>query len=300
MPEWRVEPAAAGQRIDRFLSDVVAGLSVAAAKRMIAAGAVRLDGRPVRKGEKVAAGQVVSVAGTPPAARTTAVVLPDPGMDLRVLYADDFMVAVDKPPGVPSHPLAPGERGTAANAICARFPECATASPDRREGGLVHRLDNATGGVLLAARSPEAWLRLRAGLSEADGEKTYLAEVIGNPPRAGVESAPIGRSGRRGDRVRVGGGRRPQEARTSWEVLEQRGATALLRVKLDVGRPHQVRAHLAAAGFPIVGDDKYGPPGSGPDGLRLHAASIRLRHPATGAAILIEAPPPDWANIRGA
>jgi 23S rRNA pseudouridine1911/1915/1917 synthase len=299
MPEWRVAQEAAGERIDRFLGKVIAGLSVAAAKRMIAAGSVRLDGRPVRKGQKIVAGQVVSVDGEAAIATPELPVLPDPGLPLVVLHADDLMVAVAKPAGIPSHPLAPGERGTAANAICARFPECATASPDRREGGLVHRLDNATSGVLLAARSPEGWSRLRAALSEPASEKTYLAEVVGRPPLAGVETAPIGRTGRRGDRVRVGGGRRPQEARTAWELVEAREATALLRVRLGSGRAHQVRAHLAAAGFPIVGDDKYGVSSPGAGGLRLHAASVRLRHPGTGATILIEAPPPDWANIRG-
>ena len=297
MPDWRVEPDAAGERIDRFLGRVMGGLSVAAAKRMIAAGTVRLDGRTARKGQKLAVGQTVSVAGSGPA-DASAIVVPDPEVPLVVLQADDLLVAIDKPAGIPSHPLAPGERGTAANGICARFPECAAASPDPREGGLVHRLDNDTSGVLLAGRSRQAWTQLRAALADPTSEKTYLAEVIGRPPPSGLETEPIGRTGRRGDRVRVGGGRRPQEARTAWTRLEQREATAVLRVALGTGRPHQVRAHLAAAGFPILGDAKYGGADLGAGALRLHAASIRLRHPGTGATILIEAPPPDWANIR--
>jgi 23S rRNA pseudouridine1911/1915/1917 synthase len=234
-------------------------------------------------------------------------IAPDARIALTVLREDDALVAIAKPAGMPSHPLAPGQLGTAANAVVARFPECADASPDPREGGLVHRLDAGTSGVLVAARSARVWPELRGALTADSCEKTYLAEVVGAPPAdVGRETAPIGRVGRRGARVRVGGGRQPLAAETEWEVIERRAASALLRVRLSAGRPHQVRAHLAAAGHAIVGDTKYGaagaaPPDSeaGPEILHLHAASVRFRHPVSGETILIEAPPPDWAMIRG-
>lgn len=297
MARFQVDPGAAGRRVDHLVTAALPGLSVAAARRLIAAGAVRVDGRPARKGEQLAAGQAVEVDEAPVAllgdeARR---VRPDPELAIAILRVESSFVAITKPAGVASHPRAAGQLGTAANAIVARFPECAAASPDPREGGLVHRLDTGTSGVLIAARSATAWPRLHAALSGPDCEKTYLAEVSGRPPEVGEASAPIGRVGRRGARVRVDGGRNPLAAHTTWEVIGRRPDTALLRVRLRHGRAHQVRAHLAAAGHPIVGDPLYG--GAAADDLRLHAAAVRFRDPDSGALILIESPPPAWAKM---
>ena len=299
MARVSVDEARAGARLDHAVADAVPGLGMAGARRLVAAGGVRIDGRLARKGERLVAGQILDIAdaaGATPVARIEA----DETLAVGWLHIDDDLVAIDKPAGVPSHPLRAGERGTAANAIAARFPECATASPDAREGGLVHRLDNETSGVLLAARGRQAWEDLRAALRAPTCVKTYLAEVAGAPPDRGVEIAPIGRAGRRGGHVRVGAGRTPLAARTEWEVVERRGATTLVRARLHAGRAHQVRAHLAAAGYPIVGDEVYGDgdaraAGASP-GLRLHAHTIALQHPRTGP-LLIEAPPPAWAIL---
>jgi 23S rRNA pseudouridine1911/1915/1917 synthase len=295
---FRVEPEGAGARVDHFIAAAVPGLSVAAARRLLASGAVRVDGHPAKKGAHLVAGQTVELddARSADEASEGRRVRPDRTVPIVLLLVDGAFVAVDKPAGIPSHPQSAGETGTTANGIAARFPECAAASPDPREGGLVHRLDRGTSGVLIAARSAAAWASLRAALSQAGCEKTYLAEVVGAPPDAGVSNAPIGRVGRRGARVRVdGGGRNPLPAHTTWEVVERRGATTLVRVRLSKGRTHQVRAHLAAAGHPIVGDELYGD--SGGD-LRLHAATVKFLHPEGGGEILIEAPTPDWAKIR--
>jgi 23S rRNA pseudouridine1911/1915/1917 synthase len=313
-----IPPDSAGQRIDHVVAAAVPGLSVSAARRLLETGAVQIDGRRPRKGAKVGAG-----AGEPGAvieiddgalaaaqgAAAQAVIAPDARLAVTLLREDEALIAIAKPAGVPSHPLAPGQLGTAANAIVARWPECAEASPDPREGGLVHRLDTGTSGVLIAARAVRVWHELRAALTADDCEKTYLAEVAGAPADAGLETAPIGRVGRRGGRVRVGGGRQPLEAETAWQVIERRAGTAVVRVRLSAGRHHQVRAHLAAAGHPIVGDRRYGATGEelsdererergAPELLHLHAATVRFRHPISGDTILIEAPPPDWAMIR--
>ncbi|HEX2658091.1 MAG TPA: RluA family pseudouridine synthase [Polyangia bacterium] len=291
---FSVDVTGDGRRLDAFVSARLA-VSHAAARRLIADGRVRVDGRLRAKGHLVRAGELVTVL-PPPELPAVAPATDEQARQLVVLYEDDTLVAIDKPPGIPSHPLRPGERGTAANLLGARFPECVSASLDPREGGLVHRLDTGTSGVLIAARTRDAWSALRQSLADEQSEKSYLAEVWG-APEDGRIAAAIGRRGRRGATVRVDGGRNPQAAETRWSVLARGDETTLVRATLHAGRAHQVRAHLAAAGFPIVGDDRYG---SGDDvtasGLRLHAASIAFPHPRTGQRLVIEAPPPAWAT----
>ena len=310
MPEFVVDAASTGSRLDQFLARVLGGTSVHAVRRLIGAGEVRVDGgRAAKKGDRVLAGQIVAVSGEEAGAGHRAAdgwVTPDPAVALPVLFADAYLIAVNKPAGIPSHPLRRGERGTAANGLVAMFAECAGASADPREGGLAHRLDRDTSGVLLAARGRSAWQALRAALLAQACEKTYLAQVLGLPPARGQYDGAIGRIGRRGARVAIDSGRGPLPAHTEWEVLSAiAGPSALVRARLHAGRAHQVRAHLAAVGHPILGDAIYGDPRSravsealGVTGLRLHAESIHLRHPITGADLLIAAPAPGW--IAGA
>ena len=307
-----VEGEETGQRLDAFLCRRNLVRSVQAARRAIAAGMVRVDGRPGKKGVRLAEGQRVELSGPLP---IEVVPEPAPSWPLEVLYVDDHMVAVSKPAGWPSHPLRHGEGATVAGALLARFPECGQASPDSREGGLVHRLDRGTSGVLIAARNRTAWFELRAAMVSADCTKIYRAEVQGclgsmgagdkdfvSPgaePDTLVVAAPIGRVGRRGARVKLGGGRQPLPAFTTVSLLEQRADTALLEARLSKGRTHQVRAHLAYLGFPVVGDRIYGQPEPSPEApplLHLHAASLTFRHPKTGQALCIEAPLPAWAR----
>ena len=309
MPSATVDPAAAGARLDQFVARLL-GTSVHAARRLIAEGRVIVADRVIigdapsraqpctRKGLHLAVGQHVTVER--PDGLDAGAVVPAPGDPLSVLFTDAHLVVMNKPAGIPSHPLRPGEVGTLANALVARFPECAGAGDDPREAGLGHRLDNGTSGVIIAARHHDAWLSLRAALNAPTCEKTYLAEVVGRTAAQGRLEQPIGRRGRRGTQVVVGGqGRNPLPATTAWQSIADRPSSTLLRVRLHAGRAHQVRAHLAAAGHPLVGDALYGPvpePGLAA-APRLHAESIRLLHPITGQAMFFEAPPPGWANM---
>lgn len=285
-----VDASASGTRLDVFVGRAVG--SAGAARRLIGAGSVLLDGRPAAKGARVSEGQVVEVRRE---ADGAVAVPPDTSLPLLVLYEDADLVAINKPGGVPTHPVRPGERGTVAGALVARYPECAAASLDPREAGLAHRLDVGTSGVLLAARSREAWLGLRGALKAPGCEKTYLVEVQGVPPAATIVTAPIGRVGRRAGRVRVGRGRGLLPARTDVRLLERRGLTSIVQAQLAIGRPHQVRAHLAHLGCPVVGDDVYGD-AKGGEALHLHAFRVAFAHPRTGSRTVIEAPAPPWAG----
>ena len=303
-----VEASEAGVRLDVFLARRQAVPSAAAARRAVASGIVRVGGHPAKKGMHLQLGDVVDLGeGSIPAV----VLQPTPELMLTVLYQDGDLVAVDKPAGLASHPLRSGDGPTVASALVARFPECAAASPDAREGGLGHRLDLGTSGVLLAARSREAWHRLREALATPACEKIYLAEVCGRfpsdeerefvlpgpRPSSFVVTAPIGRQGRRGSKVKLAAGRQPLPARTEITLLEIRPGGALVEARLAHGRAHQVRAHLAYLGIPVAGDATYGEVDAATLAvLHLHAWAVSIIHPITARLLRIEAPLPTWAQ----
>jgi 23S rRNA pseudouridine1911/1915/1917 synthase len=283
---WTVDE---GARLDHFVADH-AGCSRAEARRLIAEGAVRVDGRRAAKGVLVRAGAVVDLAGTPANAETRRPVA-QPELPLVELVVDEAFVAVAKPAGMPTLPLRPGERGTLANAVVARHPECAAASDDAREGGAAHRLDTDTSGVVLFARTAAAWRALRDAFAGGRVAKEYLALVAGEAPDEGTIDAPLAHADRR--RVRVDeAAPDARPAVTRFEVVARSPAATLVRAFTSTGRMHQVRAHLAHAGHPLIGDELYGgPPARG--GHVLHAERITFPDPRTGEAVTVEAPLPD-------
>jgi 23S rRNA pseudouridine1911/1915/1917 synthase len=276
---------AAGMRLDVWLAGALA-LPRTKVKALLDRGAVRIGGRPPRKGDRTVAGARIEVTLETEDPRP----VPEPELPLAVLHVDPQLVAVDKVAGMPSHPLEPGERGTVVNALVARYPECAGASEDPREGGLVHRLDTLTSGVLLAARDPAAWRAVRDAFTERRVEKVYLAVVTGPVADAGDIDLPLRH---RGDHVEpaLGGGGR--EALTGFRVLSRSADAALLEVRIQTGVLHQIRAHLAAVGAPVLGDVAYGGrPHPGLERFFLHAARLGLAHPVSGDRLEVRSPLP--------
>ena len=220
--------------------------------------------------------------------------VPQPELALTVLYSDEALVFVDKPSGWPSHPLKPGERGTVANALAARFPECIDASEDPREGGLCHRLDVQTSGVLAAARTREAWTKMRELFGGRDIDKRYWALVSGPIADEGEIELPLRHHPRHPDRVEAAAdGVDARDAFTTFQVLGRSGEYSLVEARIHTGVLHQVRAHLASIGAPLVGDEQYGgPPLEGLNRFFLHARSLELRHPLSGRTLRVEAPLP--------
>jgi 23S rRNA pseudouridine1911/1915/1917 synthase len=280
-----VEEAAAGMRLDRFLAEPLG--SRAQAQAAIDAGRVRVNGQVRPKRHLVAAGERITVD---PGA--TGVVPPagEPAVPFVVAFEDEHLLVVDKPPGLVVHPARGHRAGTLAQALAGR----AAGGEDAGRAGIVHRLDRDTSGLLVVARSDEVHRRLKALLAARGLHREYLALVDGHPPaRTGTIDAPIGRDRR--DRVLMSiDTDEPREARTHFEIERLLPRATLLRVRLDTGRTHQIRVHLAAIGHPVSGDPQYGTAGEyGLERQFLHSARLAFAHPVTGEAVDVVSPLPD-------
>lgn len=211
----------------------------------------------------------------------------------EIVHSDDQLVVVDKGQGLVVHP-APGHSGpTLVGEL-----EGLGGGEDPQRPGVVHRLDRDTSGLLVLARTPEAHASLASQIQAREVERRYLALVLGRPQsRTGTIDAPLGRDHRARERVVIGG-RRARPAVTHFEVLETLPDATLLSVRLESGRTHQIRVHLASIGLPIAGDPDYGRRGSYGLGRQfLHATRLSFTHPATGERITFESPlPPDLAR----
>ncbi len=250
---------------------------------------VQIDGRTAKKGASLLAGQMVIVEY----AQVEEAIVPNADMALSILFEDEQIVAIDKPAGTPCQPLGPSERDTIANALVARFEGMAKVGDDWREAGLCHRLDIETSGVLLAAKTRTAWEAMRQAFSgDARAiDKYYVALVAGPIADEGTIDLPLVH---RGDHMSPDTGETGRPALTRFHVTRRHEGYALLDVQLITGVLHQVRAHLAAIGAPIVGDRLYG----GPieidlNRFFLHARSLAFAHPVTGKRMQIESQLPD-------
>ncbi len=280
-------------RLDVALAEYF-GLSRAVAKRLIEAQAVTLRGRPLQKAFVVRGGMALDVVLEAASERA----VPDPDMRLTIVFEDEALVIVDKPPGIPSHPLRAGELGCAANMLLARYPEMGEIGYSAREPGIVNRLDNDTSGLLIAARTNQAFTKLRHDLQQGRIEKTYLALVARDLAVPCVIDLALAPSEKHARRVEVSSARGAHAARTELVSLRPRGCFFIAEARASHAYRHQLRVHLAALEAPIVGDPLYGGevlPAPAPQRHLLHAYRVRLRHPVDQTFVDVESPlPADW------
>ena len=308
MAEWlRAEIPAdvAGQRFDQILPGMFQGYSRAHLAGEVKSGRIRLDGREVPPRTRVRGGEEVEWN------RVEAPILGDrpQSMDLDVVFEDADLLVIDKPAGLVVHPGAGNRDGTLLNALLSHDPKLAQLP----RAGIVHRLDKDTSGLLVVARTLPAQTALVATLAARDIHRRYAAIVNGVPVAGGTVDAPLDRhpTDRLRRAVREGG--RP--AVTHYRVREKFRAHALLQCELESGRTHQIRVHMAHAGWPLVGDPLYGrglrlPRGATPalaDALRgfkrqaLHAEHLAFAHPVTGEVLAFRAEPPrDFLDLLDA
>jgi 23S rRNA pseudouridine1911/1915/1917 synthase len=267
-------------------------ISRSAAQALVAAGAVRVNGRPARAGQRVGDHDsvVVSEPLTPPLARV-APASPSPAVPLHVVYEDEMIAVIDKPFGLVVHPAPGHPHGTLADGLRQRGDVWSFLGGAERPG-IVHRLDRTTSGLLVVAKTEAAHRSLSAQLAARTLGRTYWAMVWGGfTETTGEIDKPIGRDPRQRQRMAVTD--RGRAAQTQFRVVERLGALTVLDVTLRTGRTHQIRVHLASIGRPIVGDPVYGRRrGAAADRPALHARRLQLVHPGDGSERVFESPLP--------
>ncbi|MCA9376224.1 MAG: RluA family pseudouridine synthase [Candidatus Doudnabacteria bacterium] len=296
-------------RLDKQLIELHPQLSRAQAKELIEVGNVLVNGSVVSKAStRLAEDDVVALQGDLPS-ETPHRAAADDSVELTVLFEDDDVLVLNKPAGLVVHPGEKQPMGTVANALVARYPSIAAVGEDPLRPGIVHRLDKQTSGVLIVAKTQQAYDHLKTQFKERRTTKRYTALAVGLFKRGtGVYDAPIGRS--EGNFRKMAQGRRgvrhPREAVTRFEVAEQfpveraqDGGYALLHLKPETGRMHQLRVHLAAAHHPIVGDAVYGWRDEDPfdvPRILLHAKSLRIELPSGDKHTFVAPLPQDFSD----
>ena len=282
----------AGERADQLIARLVPELTRSAAQRLLEEGAVTRNGQPVKKNYKAAEGDVLEVA------------LPDPepvealpqDIPLDVVYEDGDVIVVNKPVGLVVHPAAGHPDGTLVNALLYHCGESLSGINGALRPGIVHRIDRDTSGLIIAAKNDAAHQALAAQLADHSLYREYEAVCVGVLREdAGTVDAPIGRNPT--DRKKMAVDRKNgRPAVTHWSVLARYPGHTHIRCRLETGRTHQIRVHLASMGHPLLGDTVYGAkrPVPGLAGQCLHARRLSFVHPRTGERLTLECPLPPW------
>ena len=282
----------AGRRADQFLADSLPQLTRSAAQKLLEEGAVTLNGKPVKKNYKTAAGDELVVALPDP----TPVDIVPQNIPLDVVYEDEDVIAVNKPVGLVVHPAAGHPDGTLVNALLYHCGDSLSGINGVLRPGIVHRIDRDTSGLIIAAKNDFAHLALAEQLQDHSLYREYEAVCVGNLKEdQGTVNAPIARhpTDRKKMAVNFLQGR---EAITHWTVLERFPGYAHIQCRLETGRTHQIRVHMAHIGHPLLGDVVYGSkkPYPGLAGQCLHARRLSFIHPRTGERLTLECPLPPW------
>lgn len=274
-----------GERLDAALARLVPELSRSQAQRLIEQGAVTCGGRPVKKNEKLQSGDTLTL--TLPEVQETALEAQD--IPLDVCYEDADVIVVNKPKGLVVHPAPGHPDGTLVNALLAHCGDSLSGIGGERRPGIVHRIDKDTSGLIIAAKNDFAHASLAAQLKDHSLARTYVCIVCGNiREESGVIDAPIGRHPADRKKMAVTE-KNSRGAVTHWRVLERFGGYTLVECRLETGRTHQIRVHMAYRGHPILGDMVYGhkKPELGQDSQCLHARELTFVHPRSGERVTV-------------
>jgi len=282
----------AGSRIDAWLASHLEDMTRSAAQRLVEEGSVTVNGKTVAKNYKLSGSETIEVK------------LPDPepvdvvpqNIPLDIVFEDSDVIVVNKPKGLVVHPAPGHPDGTLVNALLYHCGDSLSGIGGELRPGIVHRIDRDTSGLIIAAKNDAAHLALAAQLQDHSLARTYLAVAVGGfREDEGTVDAPIGRHPV--DRKKMTIDRKSgREAVTHWSVLERYSGYTLLECRLETGRTHQIRVHMASIGHPLLGDVVYGAkkPYPGLAGQCLHARKLKFVHPATKEPVEVECPLPDW------
>lgn len=291
MEKYIVEAEEQGKRLDMYISSKDEELTRTSAQRLIEQGDILVNNKKVKVAYKVSEGDIIAVEKQMP----KEIEIKAQNIPVDIVYEDDDIIVVNKPKGMVVHPANGNPDGTLVNAIMSMCKDSLSGIGGELRPGIVHRIDKDTSGLLIVAKNDKAHIEMSNQIKNHEVKKIYITLVRGN---VGEDEAtidmPIGRSTK--DRKKMAVEKNGKEAVTHFKVLKRYGKYTLLEVKIDTGRTHQIRVHMAEIGHPVVGDMVYsnGKNDFGVEGQMLHAKSLDFKHPITGKQMHLEAELPEY------